>query len=82
MATISLAVSDWNASRRVDLADVPSDLTIGEIITEVRNALSLPNDTPYHLVHKGEKLTRGATLDEVGVENQDEITIAPEVSAG
>jgi len=36
----------------------------------------------YQLLFDGEKLSQGTTLAEIGVESGDELTIAPEVSAG
>ncbi len=82
MSTLALEVSDWNASRRAELEDVPGDLTVAELIGEVREAMSLPRDTPYELLYGGEKLARSATLDEAGIRSGEEMTIAPEVSAG
>jgi hypothetical protein len=81
-STIALDVMDWNASRRAELADVPPETTVGELVAEVREAMGLPRDTPYELIYQGEKLHRGATLGEVGLRNGEELTIAPEVSAG
>jgi hypothetical protein len=82
MNTLTLEVTDWNASRKAEIADVPSDTTVAEVIGEVREALSLPRDTPYHLLHQGEKLNRDATLEEAGVGDKEALSIAPEVSAG
>ena len=82
MTTLALDVADWNASRHAELPEVPPDLTVGELIGEVRDAMSLPRDTPYELIYRGAKLNRAATLEEVGVETGEELTIAPEVSAG
>ena len=82
MSTLTLEVADWNASRRAELADVPDDLTVGELIGEVREAMYLPRDTPYHIIYQGQKLSRGSTLEEAGVQTGEELTIAPEVSAG
>ncbi len=82
MNTLTLEVTDWNASRRAELKEVPNDITVGELIGEVREAMSLPRETPYELIHQGEKLNRGATLEESGVQDKQELTVAPEVSAG
>ena len=82
MSTLTLEVADWNASRRAELEEVPDDITIGELIGEVRDAMSLPRDTPYELIYQGEKLNRGSTLEDIGVSSGEELTIAPEVSAG
>ena len=82
MATMSLAVVDWDRSRKADLSDVPADSTVGEVLSEVREAMSLPRETPYHMIHGGAKLQRTLTLEEAGIEDGEEVTIAPEVSAG
>ena len=82
MSTLALEVSDWNAARRAELDEVPDDLTVAELIGEVRDAMSLPRDTPYELIYAGEKLARGSTLEEIGIRSGEEVTIAPEVSAG
>ena len=81
MATLSLAVTDWNRSNMAELPDVPSDILVRDLIEEVEQAMSLPRDT-YHLLASGEKLNRTATLEELGIESGEELTIAPEVSAG
>ena len=82
MSTLAIEVADWNAARRAELDAVPDDLTVAELIGEVRDAMSLPRDTPYELIYGGEKLARGSTLGEVGIRSGEELTIAPEVSAG
>lgn len=82
MATLALEVTDWNASRRAELPEVPDDLEVSNLIDEVREALNLPRDTPYSLIHDGQKLNRADTLQEAGVRTGEELTIAPEVSAG
>jgi hypothetical protein len=81
MHTLTIEVADWSRSQVAELSDLPLDMTVGEVLDEVQDAMSLPRE-PYHLLFEGEKLNRGATLDELGVESGDELTIAPEVSAG
>jgi hypothetical protein len=82
MTALNLAIVDWSRSRRADFTEVPSDTTMGELVTEVKEAMQLARDTPFHIIYGGTKLQRDLTLDEVGVEDGEEITIAPEVSAG
>lgn len=82
MATMTLAVTDWNESQRAELPEVPDDLEVAQLIDEVREALGLPADTPYSLIHEGQKLNYADTLSESGVRSGEELTIAPEVSAG
>ena len=81
MATLSIQVADWSRSQVAEFPEAPSDATVDELIREVEESMSLPGDI-YHLLHDGEKLNRTATLDEVGLRDGDELTIAPEVSAG
>ena len=82
MSTMTIEIKDWSASRRAKLNDLPGDMTVAELIGEVRDAMSLPRDTPYHLIHDGAKLHRGVTLEQSGVRAESDLTIAPEVSAG
>ena len=81
MQTLNIEVTDWSRSQVADLSDLPPDMTVGEVLDEVQDAMSLPRE-PYHLLFDGDKLNRSATLEELGVETGDELTIAPEVSAG
>ncbi len=82
MAMVSVSVVDWNRARRAELSEVPSESTVGELLSDVREAMSLPRETPYHLIYGGQKLHRTLTLEEAGIEEGEEVTIAPEVSAG
>jgi hypothetical protein len=81
MQTITIEVTDWSRSQIAELSDLPLDMSVGEVLDEVQDAMSLPHE-PYHLLFDGDKLNRSATLAELGVETGDELTIAPEVSAG
>jgi hypothetical protein len=81
MQTLTIEVSDWSRSQVAELADLPIETTIAEVLDEVQDALSLPRE-PYHLLFDGEKLNRTTTLEELGITSGDEFTIAPEVSAG
>jgi hypothetical protein len=81
-AALNLAVVDWNRSRKAELSEVSPTTTVGELLAELREAMHLSRETPYHLLFDGEKLHRSATLEESGVEDGAEVTIAPEVSAG
>ena len=82
MAALNLAVVDWNRSRRAEISEVPSDFTVGELLSEVSEEMRLPRETPYHLIYGGQKLPRTTTLEEAGIEDGEEVVIAPEVSAG
>jgi hypothetical protein len=83
MATgLKLAVSDWSRTHTANLWDIPADITVGELLTEVRDEMQLPRETPFHLLYDGQKLNRTLTLEEIGIEDDAEVTIAPEVSAG
>jgi hypothetical protein len=81
MQTLSIEITDWSRSQIAALSDLPPDMTVGEVLDEVQDAMSLPRE-PYHLLYDGDKLNRSTTLEELGVETGDEFTIAPEVSAG
>jgi hypothetical protein len=81
MQTLTIEVSDWSRSQMAELSDLSPEMTVGEVLDEVQDAMSLPRE-PYHLLFSGDKLNRTATLEEIGVKSGDELTIAPEVSAG
>ncbi len=82
MRTLELDVVDWSHSLRAGLPAVPADSTVGALLDEVKEAMVLPEETPYHLLYGGQKLNNVQTLEEIGVQSGEEITIAPEVSAG
>ena len=80
--SLHLSVLDWTESRRADLDEVPIDTTVGELLQSVKEAMALPPGTPYDLIRQDEKLPRGLTLEQVGIEDREELTVAPLVSAG
>jgi hypothetical protein len=80
--TIELDVVDWNESRRASIPEVPVDMTVGELLKELEDSMSLSSTTTHHLIFDGQKLNRGQTLEEVNVETGDTLTVAPEVMAG
>jgi hypothetical protein len=81
MSALALDVVEWNRSRRAELSDVPADTTVGELLSEISEAMAL-GESRYHLIYEGQRLHSHQTLDEIGIEAGDEVTIAPEVSAG
>jgi hypothetical protein len=82
MTTLTVRITDWSRSLPgTEFLDIPSDVTVGEILDEATEAMSLPNQN-YHALYEGEKLNRSATLEEIGIESGEELTIAPDVSAG
>jgi hypothetical protein len=83
MQTVTLEVVDWNGSRRVALEDMPADLTAGEIIdNEIREAFALGAGATYCLLHNGTKVNRNQSLSELDLEENAELEVAAEVSAG
>ena len=62
--------------------DIPADATIGEIVSEMTRAMSLPRDTTYHAEYQGRRLNRSETVMEAGLEDDAEIRLHPEVTAG
>ena len=44
--------------------------------------MHLPRETLYHLIYGGQKPPRTTTLEGAGIEDGEEVVIAPEVSAG
>lgn len=45
MRTIDVEVVDWNQSRRATIPDVPSDLTVGELLGSLSDAMALSEET-------------------------------------
>lgn len=82
MSAVNVSVLDWTESRRADLEEVPTATTVGELLDSVKEAMALPSGTPYDLIRRDEKLPRGMTLEQVGVEDGEELTVTPLVSAG
>ena len=83
MGALNFAVVDWNRSRpRAELSQIPGETTVGEVLTELRESMGLSRDSVYHLIYGGEKLSRFATVEEDGIAEGEEVTLAPEVSAG
>jgi hypothetical protein len=82
MRTIELEVVDWNQSRRATIPEVPSDITVGELLANLSEAMTLSEDTRHYLIHDGQRLNNHQTLEEIGVDEAAEMTIAPEVVAG
>ncbi len=79
---LNLNAADWAGERTAHLDAVPSDATVGEVVTECVRALQLPFRDFYTAVFRGRELNHSETLDEVGVRNNDELELVPEVSAG
>jgi hypothetical protein len=82
MREVRVSVLDWTESRRADLDEVPTETTVGELLDSVKEAMALPPGTPYDLIRRDEKLPRGMTLEQIGIEDREELTVAPLVSAG
>jgi len=82
MRTIDLEVTDWTQSRTATIPSVPSDITVEEILRQLNGAMSLSEDTSHYLVYDGQKVNGHQTLEEIGVEDRAEMTVAPEVTAG
>jgi hypothetical protein len=80
--TVDLSVQDWTESRSADLHEVPVETTVGELLDSVKDALALAPGTPYELIRRDEKLPRGLTLEQVGIEDREALTVAPMISAG
>jgi len=82
MRTIDLEVVDWHQSRRATIPGVPSDTTVGEVLADLAQSMSLSEDTEHGLIYDGQKLLSHQTLEEIGVDDKAEMTIAPDVTAG
>jgi hypothetical protein len=80
---MSVEVVDWSRSHgAAEFADLDGSTTVSELLAEAREALRLPRDGMYSLIRGNDKLARTATLDELGIHDQETLEISPEVSAG
>ena len=80
--TVSLSLQDWTEPRWADLHEVPTETTVGELLDSVEDALALAPGTPYELIRRDEKLPRGLTLAQAGIEDREALTVAPQIMAG
>ena len=74
---------DWAGQKHVEIQEeVPKDTTVGEVVTEMIHAMGLPSSTAYSAYYQGRKLSRSETVIDAGLEDEAEITVSPEVTAG
>ena len=79
----TLSVRDWSSQRRVQFeGEIETELLVSEVLAEAIHKLDLPRNVPYSAVLDGRKLNRNDSLAEAGIKANDEIMVAPEVSAG
>jgi hypothetical protein len=79
---LDLRAGDWEGNHEALLERVPSNLTIGEVVSTSAEALQLPFSDFFQAVLRGRELNHGDTLDEAGVQHDDKIELVPGVSAG
>jgi hypothetical protein len=85
-----LNVVDWSRQKRVELnGSIEPDTRIDDIIYQAVNAMELPqNNVQYGAFinpsdgQRGQKLNKSDTVAEANLEDEMELMIAPEVSAG
>ena len=79
---LNLRVTNWEGTRRAHLDEVPRDATVGEAVSEAVRAMQLPVTSFFQALVRGREVNHGDTLDEIGIESDDEIQLFPEVTAG
>ena len=79
---LDLKASDWQGNQVAMLEQVPRNLTVGEVVSTSAEALQLPFSDFFQAVLRGRELNHGDTLDEAGIEHDDQIELVPGVSAG
>lgn len=80
---MTVAIVDWSRSRgAAEFTDLDGDTTVSELLADAREALRLPREGEYTLIRGNDKLARTATLDEIGIQDQETLEISPEVAAG
>ncbi len=89
MGSIHITVTDISGSRRCDV-EAPDDVTIDRIIALLIERMKLPMNSPdgqimvYKLHHRrtGRQLLDSQSLADARVENEDELRLQPEITAG
>ncbi len=81
-------VVDWSRQKKAVLdGEIESDTRIGEITSMAIHALDLPKNVPYSTFvtsngQKQRKLNKSDTINDVKLQDDAELMVAPEVSAG
>lgn len=84
-----MRVSDVSGSR-VTVVEAPDDVAVNRILVVLVERMNLPLNSPdgqimsYKLHHRrtGTQLLDNQTLAEAGVNNDDELRLQPEITAG
>jgi len=79
---VNVTVRDWEGRHQVALEDVPRNATFAELVQEARRQLGLRIDVEYQAVRDGMMLNHMQTLEDAGIENDADLEIHPQVSAG
>ncbi|MEZ2231087.1 hypothetical protein [Microcoleus sp.] len=81
MASVVVRMADGTRKAAVNL---PGTLTIGQLLQTTQQKWSLPSNANYavRLDRTGEQLDSSATLDSVGVEENDVFSVLPILEAG
>jgi hypothetical protein len=84
-ATLTLKTlrgTDWTRQRRARVSELTAEVTVGEVVDELVQAMHLPTDTPYAARYADQKLNKTDTLADLDLPDEAEFVLAPEVSAG
>jgi hypothetical protein len=81
MASVVVRMADGTKKAAVNL---PGNLTIGQLLQTTQQRWNLPSNTEYdaRLDRTGVQLDPSATLDSVGVEENDVLVILPRLVGG
>jgi hypothetical protein len=79
---IDVRLTDWEGSRQAVLEAVSRGSTVRQVVSEAVLLLGPPFDQLHQVVFRGRELDPGATLEESGIENDSELSLVAEVSAG
>jgi hypothetical protein len=82
MTLKTLRGTDWTRQRRACVSQLTEEVTVGEVVDELVQALSLPADTPYAARVEDRKLNKTDALGDLDLPDEAELVLAPEVSAG
>ena len=72
----------WTGQRRARVSQLTGSETVGEVVDELVPVMHLPSNVPYAARYGATKLNRSERVGDLGLPDDAELTLAPEVSAG
>jgi len=82
MSITTIRGTDWTGQRRARVSQLTGSETVGEVVDELVPVMHLPSNVPYAARYGATKLNRSERVSDLGLPDDAELTLAPEVSAG